>query len=56
MFNQEGTGNHPQEAEVEPKPEPKAEPNIDALSGAQEPKPFEKFGIINAQQSCAFLK
>ena len=52
MFHQEVTGNHPQE----PEPEPKLQANVDAQSGAQEPKPFKKLDIINAQQSCAFLK
>ena len=52
MLDQEATGNHPQEPEVEPNPQA----NVDTQSGTQEPKPFGKLGIINAQQSCAFLK
>ena len=52
MLDQEATGNHLQEPEVEPN----LQANVDAQSGAKEPKPFEKLGIINAQQSCALLK
>ena len=47
MLKEEDTTNHLQ-AEAE------AEMEAEAEDDAQEPRPSEKFGIINAQLCCAF--